>query len=60
MPTRSSSTRRGRSSKGTTTRSGAHVDATSFALVEREEVDAASAFDRHFPQRGLRVLPAQA
>jgi len=35
-----------------------YVDATSFALVERERLTAAFAFDRHFAQRGLNVLPA--
>ncbi|HWX87888.1 MAG TPA: PIN domain-containing protein [Solirubrobacteraceae bacterium] len=34
-----------------------YVDATSFALIEREDFTAAFAFDRHFAQRGLRVLP---
>jgi predicted nucleic acid-binding protein len=34
-----------------------YVDATSFALIERERLDAAFAFDRHFAQRGLNVLP---
>ena len=33
-----------------------YVDATSFALMEREGVQAAFAFDRHFAQRGLSVL----
>lgn len=36
-----------------------YVDATSFALVERDGVDEAFAFDVHFVQRGLRVLPEQ-
>jgi predicted nucleic acid-binding protein len=35
-----------------------YVDATSFALIERERLTAAFAFDRHFTQRGLTVLPA--
>ncbi|HXA55756.1 MAG TPA: hypothetical protein VNV37_12865 [Solirubrobacteraceae bacterium] len=35
-----------------------HVDATSFALVEREQITEAFAFDRHFAQRGLTVMPA--
>jgi uncharacterized protein len=35
-----------------------YVDATSFALIERERLTAAFAFDRHFAQRGLNVLPA--
>lgn len=35
-----------------------HVDATSFALMEREGSTSAFAFDRHFQQRGLRVLPS--
>jgi uncharacterized protein len=30
-----------------------YVDATSFALMEREGIDTALAFDRHFAQRGL-------
>jgi predicted nucleic acid-binding protein len=34
-----------------------YVDATSFALMEREGVEAAFAFDHHFAQRGLAVLP---
>lgn len=34
-----------------------YVDATSFALMERENVQSAFAFDRHFTQRGLTVLP---
>jgi uncharacterized protein len=35
-----------------------YVDATSFALIEREESDEAFAFDAHFGQRGLRVHPS--
>ncbi len=34
-----------------------YVDATSFALIERERITGAFAFDRHFAQRGLNVLP---
>ena len=34
-----------------------YVDATSFALMERENVQTAFAFDHHFTQRGLTVLP---
>ena len=34
-----------------------YVDATSFALMERENVQSAFAFDHHFTQRGLAVLP---
>lgn len=34
-----------------------YVDATSFALIDREGFTAAFAFDRHFAQRGLKVLP---
>jgi uncharacterized protein len=34
-----------------------YVDATSFALIEREGSGEALAFDAHFGQRGLRVLP---
>lgn len=32
-----------------------YVDATSFALIERENIDMALAFDRHFAQRGLML-----
>jgi len=35
----------------------ASADATSFALMAREDVDEAFALDRHFRQRGLRVIP---
>lgn len=34
-----------------------YVDATSFALIERDGASEAFAFDAHFAQRGLRVLP---
>lgn len=34
-----------------------YVDATSFALMEREGSTEAFAFDRDFVQRGLRVVP---
>lgn len=34
-----------------------YVDATSFALMAREGTVDAFAFDQHFFQRGLRVLP---
>ncbi len=34
-----------------------YVDATSFALIEREGNSEAFAFDAHFGQRGLRVHP---
>ena len=34
-----------------------YVDATSFALIEREGNGEAFAFDAHFAQRGLRVWP---
>jgi predicted nucleic acid-binding protein len=34
-----------------------YVDATSFALIERDGGSEAFAFDTHFSQRGLRVLP---
>lgn len=37
-----------------------YVDATSFALIERDSVGEAFAFDTHFSQRGLRVLPQEA
>lgn len=33
-----------------------YVDATSFALMAREETDEALAFDEHFAQRGLRLV----
>jgi uncharacterized protein len=33
------------------------VDATSFALMEREGTVEAFAFDRHFAQRGLTLVP---
>jgi len=32
-----------------------YIDATSFALMEREGIDTAFAFDRHFAQRGLTL-----
>lgn len=34
-----------------------HVDATTFALMEREGITEAFAFDRHFAQRGLTLVP---
>jgi uncharacterized protein len=34
-----------------------YVDATSFALLERDGENQAFAFDAHFVQRGLSVLP---
>jgi predicted nucleic acid-binding protein len=34
-----------------------HVDATSFALIQREKATTAFAFDRHFKQGGLNVVP---
>jgi uncharacterized protein len=34
-----------------------YVDATSFALIEREGNGEAFAFDSHFSQRGLRIVP---
>jgi uncharacterized protein len=39
-------------------KSWSYVDATSFALMERERTDEAFAFDRDFVERGLRVHPA--
>ncbi len=36
-----------------------YVDATSFALIERDGGDEAFAFDAHFTQRGLHVLPIE-
>jgi predicted nucleic acid-binding protein len=38
-------------------KSWSYVDATSFALIEREGGGEAFALDAHFAQRGLRVLP---
>lgn len=35
-----------------------YVDAVSFALMEREGISTAFAFDEHFRQRGLAVIPA--
>lgn len=35
-----------------------YVDATSFALIERDGSGEAFAFDAHFGQRGLRVHPS--
>lgn len=34
-----------------------YVDATSFALIERDGADQAFAFDEHFAQRGLCLVP---
>jgi predicted nucleic acid-binding protein len=34
-----------------------YVDATSFALLERDRGSEAFAFDAHFSQRGLRLVP---
>jgi uncharacterized protein len=34
-----------------------YVDATSFALIERDGGSEALAFDAHFVQRGLQVIP---
>jgi uncharacterized protein len=34
-----------------------YVDATSFALMERERITEAFAFDHHFAQRGLTLVP---
>lgn len=36
-------------------KSWSYVDATSFALMEREKATVAFAFDRHFAQRGLAL-----
>lgn len=38
-------------------KSWSYVDATSFALMEREGIHEAFAFDRHFAQRGLKLVP---
>lgn len=35
-----------------------YVDAVSFALMERDGIGTAFAFDDHFRQRGLAVIPA--
>lgn len=35
-----------------------YVDAVSFALMERDGISTAFAFDTHFVQRGLAVVPA--
>ena len=35
-----------------------YVDAVSFALMERDGISTAFAFDDHFRQRGLAVVPA--
>ena len=40
-------------------KSYSHVDATSFALMERHDVTEAFAFDRHFVQHGVAVLPPE-
>jgi predicted nucleic acid-binding protein len=34
-----------------------YVDATSFALIERDGASEAFAFDEHFAQRGLHLVP---
>ncbi len=36
-----------------------YVDATSFALMEREQITEAFAFDHHFAQRGLTLVPGR-
>lgn len=36
-----------------------YVDATSFALIERDGAADAFAFDAHFSQRGLTLIPEQ-
>ncbi|MBI5211143.1 MAG: PIN domain-containing protein [Elusimicrobia bacterium] len=33
------------------------VDSTCFAVMEKQGIEAAFAFDRHFAQRGFRALP---
>lgn len=38
-------------------KSWSYVDATSFALMEREQINEAFAFDHHFAQRGLKMIP---
>ena len=39
-------------------KSWSYVDATSFALMERERITEAFAFDHHFAQRGLTLVPS--
>ncbi len=39
-------------------KSWSYVDATSFALMEREQITEAFAFDHHFAQRGLTLVPS--
>lgn len=34
-----------------------YIDSTCFAVMERQEIEAAFSFDRHFAQRGFRLLP---
>jgi predicted nucleic acid-binding protein len=36
-----------------------YVDVTSFALMERERITEAFAFDHHFAQRGLTLVPGR-
>lgn len=38
-------------------KSWSYVDATSFALIQRERSTEAFALDRHFAQRGLTIVP---
>jgi predicted nucleic acid-binding protein len=38
-------------------KSWSYVDATSFALMERERITEAFAFDHHFAQCGLTLVP---
>jgi len=40
-----------------TDKTWSYIDATSFALVQRERATEAFAFDRHFAQRGLTIVP---
>lgn len=37
-----------------------YVDAVSFALMQREKIKEAFAFDRHFQTLGFRLIPGQA
>lgn len=41
-----------------TDKTWSYVDAVSFALMDREGSTEAFTFDRHFAQRGLRMLPS--
>jgi predicted nucleic acid-binding protein len=44
---------------GRTDKTCSHVDATSFALMEQHELTEAFAFDHHFTQHGLTIVPSE-